>query len=136
MKSVFILCLACSVMSTTYAASCSVGNVTEPKMMLASYYHSQSATSFSVNCDRGYSILFSSMNLRSADGTSYVSNGAYKLRTKLTISGPVENLWNVPLTANTTGTNRYIIAVHLEEQPSIRTPAGVYRDMIYVNLSF
>lgn len=136
MKRLCLLCLTYSFFSISYAASCTVGSVTEPKMILASYYHSQSATSFSVNCDRGYSILFSSMNLSSADGTSYVSNGAYKLRTRLTISGPVENLWNVPLVANATGTNRYIIAVHLEEQPSIRTPAGVYRDIIYVNLSF
>ncbi|WP_227539772.1 hypothetical protein [Acinetobacter sp. MB5] len=120
----------------TYAASCSVSGVTEPMMRLANYYHSQSATSFTVNCDQGYSIRFSSMNLYSTDGASFLSNGPNKIRTRMTVSGPVGNLWNVPLTANTTGTNRYIISVHLEEEPKVSTPAGIYRDVIYVNLSF
>jgi hypothetical protein len=93
----------------------------------------QAATSFHVNCDSAYTIRFNSMNLRSMDGSSLCP---YKLRTRLTVAGPVDNLWNVPLTANTHKDNKYIISVRLEDRPSIQVPAGTYRDMVYVNLSF
>lgn len=136
MKRLCVFCLTCSLFCVSYAASCSVSDITESMMRLANYYHSQSATSFTVNCDQGYSIRFGSMNLYSNDGSSFVSNGVNKLRIRLTISGPVENLWNIPLLVNTTGNNRYIIVASLEEEPRASMPAGVYRDMIYVNLSF
>ena len=127
-------CLANSMY--VYAGQCSMGQITEPRMRLGTYYQSQAATSFRVNCDAAYTIRFNSRNLRSSDGSSFVTNGPYKLRTRLTVAGPVENLWNVPLSANTRQDNKYIISVRLEDRPSTNVPAGTYRDMVYVNLSF
>ncbi len=128
--------IAYCALGTLYAGQCSMGQITEPRMRLGSYYQSQAATSFHVNCDSAYTLRFNSMNLRSTDGSSFVTNGPYKLRTRLTVAGPVDNLWNVPLTANTHKDNKYIISVRLEDRPSIQVPAGTYRDMVYVNLSF
>lgn len=133
----FLACIVlCGLGSTTYAGQCSLGTVTDSRMFLASYYHSQAATAFNVNCDHAYNITFSSANLQDVNGLSFVSNGAYRLRTRLTVSGPVENKWNVPLTARSTGMSKYVIAVHLEDRPSIQVPAGIYRDTVYVNLAF
>lgn len=121
----------------THAQSCGLGAVSESNMHLISSYKSQAATSFHVDCDQAYSIRFNSMNLSSRDGASYVSNGAYRLKTHMNIIGAKSNEWNVPLTAQAGGLHdKYIIAVQLMEQPSTRIPAGIYRDVIYVNLSF
>lgn len=120
-----------------YAGQCSLDSVSEPVMRLANYYHSQSATSFRVFCDQAYSIQFSSLNLSSSDGSSYVSNGPYRLKTRMNISGPVRNQWNVPLSqSGALKDSKYIIAVRLEEQPSIRTPVGTYRDVVFISLLF
>ena len=131
-----ITCILCGFISIAHASQCSMGSVTDSRMYLASYYHSQAATAFNIQCDRAYNITFSSTNLQNINGLSFVSNGPYKLKTQLTVSGPVENKWNVPLTARGTGSDKHIIAVHLEEQPSIQVPAGIYRDTVYVNLAF
>ena len=135
MKTLFA-CMASVAMSLAHADKCSMSSLTEPQMRLAAYYHSQAATSFNVSCSRAYTIRFNSMNLRSREGDSYVSNGPYKVATRMIINGPVNNMWNVPLSANASGKSKYIISVHLEEQPSTRIPAGIYRDVISVNLSF
>lgn len=133
---VLLICIACTFAGIGHASQCSMGSVTDSQMYLASYYHSQAATAFNIKCDKSYNITFSSANLQNVNGWSFVSNGPYKLRTRLTVSGPVDNKWNVPLTARSTGTSKYVIAVHLEERPSIQVPAGVYRDTVYVNLAF
>lgn len=134
----WLFVVASMVLATTgYASQCSVGNLSEATMHLGSYYKSQAATSFSVRCDQSYSIRFNSLNLNSSDGGSFVSNGRYKLRTRMSISGANSNLWNVPLSGRASSLGqKYVIAVQLEDQPSIRVPAGVYRDVIYVSLSF
>ena len=136
MRKIMTAVIATLLSPALYAGPCMLGAPTEPHMRLGEYYKSQSATSFHVSCDRGYAIRFNSMNLRSTDGASYVTNGRYRLRTRMSIAGPVENLWNVPLSQTSGTDNKYIIAVQLEEQPSIRVPAGIYRDMVYVYLTF
>lgn len=131
-----LVCIVCSFGSVVYAGQCALGSVTDSRMFLAGYYHSQAATAFNIRCDHAYNITFSSANLQDVNGSSFVSNGAYKLRTRLTVSGPVDNKWNVPLTARSADSSKYIIAVHLEDRPSIQVPAGIYRDTVYVNLAF
>ncbi|MEG0481962.1 MAG: hypothetical protein RR575_06200 [Acinetobacter sp.] len=137
MKTFLLTLIMFSIATSSYASQCSMGDVSETYMRLGSYYKSQTATSFSVRCDQSYSIRFSSLNLSSADGDSFVSNGNYRLRTRMSISGANANLWNVPLSAQASNQgHKYVVAVQLEDQPSIRVPAGKYRDIIFVNLSF
>lgn len=137
MKSSLFLMVGMFFASVSYASQCSVGELSESKMRLGSYYKSQAATSFSVRCDQSYSIKFNSLNLNSSDGASFVSNGAYRLKTRMSISGANSNLWNVPLSGRASSLGqKYVVAVQLEDQPSIRVPAGKYRDVIYVSLSF
>ena len=133
---ILLACLVSLGINLAHADQCSMGALTDSQMRLDNYYHSQAATAFNVSCSRAYSIRFSSMNLRNREGESYLSNGPYKVATRMTINGPVENLWNVPLSVNARGKNKYIISVHLEQQSTTRFPAGTYRDVIYVNLSF
>ncbi len=135
MKTLFA-CMAYLAMSLAHADQCSMGSLTESQMRLGAYYHSQAATSFNILCSSAYTIRFNSMNLRNREGDSYVSNGPHKVATRMTINGPVNNMWNVPLSANASSKSKYIISVHLEEQPSSRIPAGIYRDVIYVDLAF
>ena len=120
--------------SAVMANQCGLDSFSESQLRLGSYYRSQAATSLNVNCSQAYTIKFASQNLVSSDGASFVSNGAYKLKARMSISGATRNLWNVPLSAQ--GSNKYVVAVQLEDAPSIRVPAGRYTDMIYVNLSF
>ncbi|RKG39523.1 hypothetical protein [Acinetobacter rongchengensis] len=137
MKTFLLMLTMLSVATSAYAHQCSMGDVSETYMRLGSYYKSQTATSFSVHCDQSYSIRFSSLNLSSANGDSYVSNGNYRLRTRMSITGANANLWNVPLSAQASNQgHKYVVAVQLEDQPSIRVPAGKYRDVIFVNLMF
>lgn len=137
MKSLLVMLMVMGSLPVAYASQCSMGEFTENNMRLGSYYKSQTATSFSVRCDQSYSIRFNSLNLNSSDGNSFVSNGAYKLRTRMSIGGANTNQWNVPQTAQASSHgHKYVIAVQLEDEPSIRVPAGVYRDIIYVNLVF
>jgi hypothetical protein len=137
MKKMTMVILLYANCTLTYAGQCSLDSISEPVMHLADYYRSQAATSFKVFCNQAYSIRFTSLNLRSSDGSSYVSNGNYQLKTQMSISGPVRNQWNVPLSqAGGSKDNKYVIAVRLEENPSVRTPVGTYSDVIYVSLLF
>lgn len=117
------------------AKQCMFGAMTGSKMRLAYDYKSQAATSFRVSCDHAYSIRFNSLNLRDSTGNSFVSNGSYKLRTRMNISGPVSNLWNTPIPQQAGLSNKYVIFVQLEERPIASTPAGRYTDQIYIDLS-
>ncbi len=105
-------------------------------MRLTSYQRSQSATSFNISCDSGYSILFNSQNLITPNGLSFVSNGPYKLRTRLNLTGTNENLWGVQLNQGAAQRQKYIISVRLEDNPLNGVPAGTYRDRISVEISF
>ena len=137
MKKIIMVILLYANGTFAYAGQCYLNAISEPVMHLADYYHSFAATSFRVFCDQSYAIKFSSQNLRSSDGSSYVSNGTYRLKTRMSISGPIRNQWNVPLSqSKNSKESKYVIAVRLEEQPSIRTPVGIYSDVIYVNLLF
>jgi len=137
MKIFLLTLMTISIATSGYAHQCSMGEMSETNMRLGSYYKSQTATSFSVRCDQSYSIRFSSLNLNSSDGNSFVSNGKYRLRTRMSITGANANLWNVPLSAQASNQgHKYVVAVQLEDQPSIRVPAGKYRDVIFVNLMF
>ena len=51
--------------------------------------------------------------------------------------GAKTNLWNTPIAGHvsTTG-HKYSVAVRLDEQPSLTTPAGRYTDELYINLLF
>ena len=106
-------------------------------MRLSTYRKSQAASSFRINCDQSYSIRFTSMNLRSPQGESAVSNGAYKLSTRMWIQGANKSEWNAMLSPNSPGKdNKYVVGVQLLEAPTINTPAGIYRDVVFISLSF
>ncbi|NNH37678.1 hypothetical protein [Acinetobacter terrae] len=133
----FILIILGTLMSGMVAAQqCSIDGFTNSEMRLASYQRSQSATSFNISCDMGYSILFNSQNLITSNGMSYISNGSYKLRTKLNLRGANQNLWGVHLNQAGAQRQKYIISVQLEDNPLNGVPAGIYRDRISVDISF
>ena len=136
MKVFCILVFGSTLCGLVYGSQCSLGNVTEPSMQLASYYNSQAATSFEVSCDRAYNILFKSDNLTGTDGTSYVTNGLYRLKTKMSILGAGKNIWGVPFSHESGHKNKYVIAVQLLDQPFTGVPSGIYRDKISIYLMF
>ncbi len=123
-------------MPTLQAKQCALGSFTDPKLYLSYTYGSQAATSFKVSCDHAYGIRFSSENLRDSSGNSYVTNGVNKLRTRMTISGAGNNLWNVSIPQSASSNNKYVIFVQLAERPSALTTAGTYTDRIYIDLAF
>lgn len=135
MKPLFLVCFLC-ISCSAYASQCSIGGFSASEMRLASYYRSQTATSFNVECDQGYSISFRSQNLVNSSGLSYMSNGPYKLRTQLNIRGASQNLWGVQMNQQAGRNQKYIISAQLEENPLYSVPAGIYRDRIYVNVDF
>ena len=133
----FILIILGTLMSEMVAAQqCSIDGFTNSEMRLASYQRSQSATSFNISCNTGYSILFNSQNLITSNGMSYISNGSYKLRTKLNLRGANQNLWGVHLHQAGAQRQKYIISVQLDDNPLSGVPAGMYRDRISVDISF
>lgn len=139
MKGLISLLILVAVASsmTAHAKFCSLGAISEQDMHLSTYRKSQSASSFRINCDQAYSIRFTSMNLRSPQGESAVSNGAYKLSTRMWIQGANKSEWNTMLSPNSTDKdNKYVVGVQLLEAPTINTPAGIYRDVVYISLSF
>ncbi|HJF28386.1 hypothetical protein NI467_10950 [Acinetobacter bohemicus] len=137
MKKLFLLIIALSVSAITEAAKyCSIDGFSNSELRLASYQRSQAATSFNISCDTSYSILFNSQNLISPDGMSYVSNGPYKLRTKLNLSGANSGLWGVRLKQNPTQRQKYIVSVQLVDNPYNGVPAGHYQDQISVDIDF
>ncbi|MCU4325192.1 hypothetical protein KTH33_00980 [Acinetobacter johnsonii] len=133
-----LLLLSTALFSTLIFANpsrCEMGRVSEPNMRLASYYNSQAASSFSVNCTGKYWIRFNSRNLQDASGNSFLNNGQVKLRTRMTVSGAMDNIWNIP-TEQGAGKNNYVVAVRLTERITATTPAGKYRDTVFVNMVF
>lgn len=137
MKKYIILVLNACIATSVYAAQqCAIDGFSNSNMRLSSYRHSQAATSFNVRCDQGYSIIFNSENLTNANGTSYVANGPYKLRTQLNLQGAGQNLWGVPLSQASSERQKYIIAVQLQDNPYNGVPAGVYKDRVSVDIIF
>lgn len=136
MKSILLISAALF-SSMTFAAPsrCEMGRISETNMRLANYYNSQAASSFSVDCSGKYRIRFNSRNLQDTSGSSFVTNGPLKLKTRMTVSGAMENLWNVS-TEQGAGKNNYVIAVRLVERVNATTPAGIYRDTVFVNMVF
>ena len=129
--------LLCGCWVCVPAQACTIGSVSESLLQMSAQYRSQTATSFNVQCDRGYSIQFSSRNLRDKHGSSFVNNGAHRLRTSMSIMGAKNNLWNTPIEGQTSASgHKYSVAAQLDEQLSLTTPAGRYTDELYVNLLF
>ena len=136
MKQLFLF-IAVSAMSAIASAQyCSIDAFANDELRLQSYQRSQAAMSFNISCDTGYSILFNSQNLVSGDGMSYVSNGAYKLRTKLNLRGASNNAWGVPLQQSAAQRQKFIVSVQLVDDPFNGVPAGTYRDRISVDINF
>lgn len=136
MKSLIFISTVClSAMSFAAPSYCELGRVSESHMRLANYYNSQAASSFSVNCSNKYRIRFNSRNLQDSSGNSFVNNGMVKLKTRMTVSGAMENIWNVP-TEQGAGRNDYVVAVRLVERVTSTTPAGKYKDTVFVNMVF
>lgn len=136
MKKYLLMLLGCVVWMPT-AEACAISSVSENNLQMRAQYRSQTATSFSVRCDRSYNIKFSSRNLKDNYGRSFVSNGRDRISTQMSIRGARQNLWNTPISGGvSTLGQKYIIVVQLNEQPSISTPAGMYTDDLYVSLSF
>lgn len=55
----------------------------------------------------------------------------------MSIMGAKNNLRNTPIEGQTSASgHKYSVAVQLDEQPSLTTPAGRYTDELYVNLLF
>jgi len=116
-----LLCMAAG-SPLAHAEQCAMGAVTESSMRLAGYLRSQAASSFRVRCDQAYNIL---------------RNGAFRLATRMRIEGANKNEWNALLSPRTAGRdNKFAVVVELEETPSVSTPAGIYRDVVYVSLAF
>ena len=124
----FLVCCISSSLSLAHARQCQIERLTATQLNLNASYLSQAATSFSVNCDSRYAIKFNSRNL--------VNEKNYKLRTQMNISGASSSRWNVPLSQAPTGQDKFVVLVQLMERPTARTPAGVYRDSLYINLMF
>lgn len=133
----FLVCCFSSSLSLAHARQCQIERLTATQLNLNASYLSQAATSFSVNCDSRYAIKFNSRNLVNSTGSSYLVNEKnYKLRTQMNISGASSSRWNVPLSQAPTGQDKFVVLVQLMERPTARTPAGVYRDSLYINLMF
>lgn len=57
--------------------------------------------------------------------------------TSMSIMGAKNNLRNTPIEGQTSAPgHKYSVAVQVDEQPSLTTPAGRYTDELYVNLLF
>lgn len=121
----------------TYAKQCQIERLTSSQLNLNSSYLSQAATSFSVACDSNYAIKFNSRNLTNATGSSYLVNEKnHKLRTQMNISGANASRWNSPIGQPATAQNKFVVLVQLMERPTALTPAGVYKDSLYIKLMF
>ncbi|WP_151706816.1 hypothetical protein [Acinetobacter sp. TUM15064] len=131
----FVFCVGASAL--TYAKQCQIERLTSSQLNLSSSYLSQAATSFSVACDSNYAIKFNSRNLMNATGSSYLVNEKnHKLRTQMNISGASASRWNSPISQPATAQSKFVVLVQLMERPTALTPAGIYRDNLYINLMF
>ncbi|MQW93313.1 hypothetical protein GHJ48_13105 [Acinetobacter sp. dk771] len=125
-----------SVISVAHGQHCRVGNTTSNQMQLHPIYMSQSAMSFSVDCNQSYGVRFSTRNLQSNTGRSFLMNDQnYKLRTQMQIIGASANNWNAVLPGNGIN-NKYTVMVQVVDSPSEFTPAGKYMDNLYISLVF
>jgi len=132
---ILLFCVAATPIA--YAKQCQIERLTSSQLNLSSSYLSQVATSFSVACDSNYAIKFNSRNLTNATGSSYLVNEKnYKLRTQMNISGASASRWNSPIAQPATEQNKFVVLVQLMERPTALTPAGVYKDSLYINLMF
>lgn len=123
--------------SLSHAQRCQIDRSTVSELKLNSSYLSQAATSFIVRCDSSYAIQFNSRNLTSTNGSSYLVNEHnHKIRTQMYISGATSSRWNMPISQPATNLNKFVVLVQLAEQPSALTPAGVYKDSLYVDLIY
>lgn len=138
MKLRMILLVFCvGVTPLTFAKQCQIERLTSTQLNLSSSLNSEAATSFSVACDTNYAIRFNARNLRNATGSSYLVNEKnHKLRTQMNISGASSSRWNSPISQPATAQNKFVVLVKLMERPTALTPAGVYRDSLYINLMF
>ncbi len=124
-----------SSMAFATTSRCEMGRISETNMRLSNQMNSQAASTFSVNCTNKYRIKFNSRNLMDASGNSFVNNGLVRLRTHMTVSGAMNNIWNVS-TEQGAGKNDYVVAVRLIERVKATTPAGKYKDTVFVNMVF
>lgn len=123
--------------SLSHAQRCQIDRSTVSELKLNSSYLSQAATSFIVRCDSSYAIQFNSRNLTSTNGSSYLVNEHnHKIRTQMYISGATSSRWNMPISQPPTSLSKFIVLVQLAEQPFALTPAGVYKDSLYVDLIY
>ena len=133
--SLFVLSILC--VSVCQAKQCQIDRMSTTQLRLNSSYQSQAATSFSVSCQSNYAIKFSSRNLMGPSGNSYLVNEKnYKLRTQMNISGASDSRWNIPLSQRAGDNKKFILWVQLIDRPNALTPAGVYKDNLYVSLIF
>ncbi|OTG84760.1 hypothetical protein [Acinetobacter sp. ANC 4648] len=134
-SSLLVLSLFC--IPICHAQTCQINRVTSTQLKLSSSYLSQAATSFTVSCETRYAIQFSSRNLTSPNGNSYLINQSnHKLRTQMNISGASSSRWNVPLSQPASTNNKFIVLVQLLDRPNAITPSGTYSDNLYVSLLF
>lgn len=132
-----ILVFSVLLTSLSHAQRCQIDRSTASELKLNSSYLSQAATSFIVRCDSSYAIQFNSRNLTSTNGGSYLVNERnHKIRTKMYISGAASSQWNMPISQPATNLSKFVVLVELAEQPSALTPAGIYKDSLYVNLIY
>lgn len=132
-----LLILAMCFNNLSYAGRCQIEKATASQLQLSSSYLSQAATSFSVACDSNYAIKFSSRNLTSPAGNSYlVSDRNHKIRTQMFISGATSSRWNTPISQPAADQTKFVVLVQLAEQPTASTPAGLYKDSLYVSLIY
>lgn len=130
-----ILSMCCA--NYSYAKRCQIEKATASQLNLSSSYLSQAATSFSVSCDSGYAIKFNSRNLTSPAGNSYlIGERNHKIRTQMFISGATSSRWNTPISQPATEQTKFVVLVQLVEQPTASTPAGIYKDSLYVSLMY
>lgn len=54
----------------------------------------------------------------------------------MNISGASDSRWNIPLSQRASDNKKFIIWVQLIDRPNALTPAGVYKDNLYVSLIF
>lgn len=54
----------------------------------------------------------------------------------MNISGATASRWNSPISQPATNQNKFVVLVQLMERPTAMTPAGVYKDNLYINLMF
>ncbi|WP_179995014.1 hypothetical protein [Acinetobacter sp. YH16053] len=135
--SVLLLVCGMSAVGMVHAKQCQIERLTSSQLNLNASYLSQAATSFSVACESRYAIKFNTRNLVNSTGSSYVVNEKnHKLKTQMNINGATSLRWNVPIAQPASPQEKFVVLVQLAERPSAMTPAGVYRDSLYVNLMF